>query len=455
MTRIVLPLLVASSLVWAAVGNAATRPHYGGTVHVSMRAAPASLDPAEPTQANSAATQNISCLIFDTLVTLDDRGQPQPALASSWQSESGGQRWQFTLRSGVKFHSGAAFTPDTAAASLRAANPTWKVFPTADSVVIEFDSPALDFPVKLGLQRNAIAKREGNKLFGTGPFAIADWQQGKKLTLTARDDYWGGRPFVDSIEIEMGRSLREQMISLDLSKVDVVEIAPEQAHRAAAEARHVESSASVELMALVFSRERQSPDDGKLREALALSIDRSSLNTVLLQGGGEPTGGLLPNWLSGYSFLFPVDSDLPRARQERDEVRQVPAWTLGYDSNDPVARVVAERISLNARDAGLTLQLTAANNADVRLMRIPLLSLDAGVALTSAATMLGLPEPKLIGTSAGDLYAAESALLQSQRLIPLLHLRTSYGVATSVKHWAQGPDGIWRMPDVWLGTDKP
>ena len=455
MRRIVSILLVASSLMWAAAGSAATRPHYGGTLHVAMRAAPLSLDPVDPVLASSSAMLNVSGLIFDTLVTLDDRGQPQPTLATSWQSEPGAQRWQINLRAGVKFHNGAAFTPDAVAASLRASNPSWRVFPASDSVIVECDAPVQDIPAQLAMQRNAIAKRDANKLFGTGPFSIADWQPGKKLTLTARDDYWGGRPFVDSIEIEMGRSLREQMISLDLGKTDLIEIAPEQAHRAAAEGRKVASSAPVELMAMVFTRERQSPDEGKLRRALALSIDRNSLNSVLLQGGGELTGAILPNWLSGYAFLFAADPDIPRARQERDEVRQVPAWTLGYDPNDPVARVVSERISLNARDAGLTLQLTAASTADVRLVRIPLLSRNAQVALTSAATSLAIPEPKLIGNSAGDLYAAESALMQSQRVIPLLHLRSNVGVGASVRNWAVRPDGSWHAQEVWLGTDKP
>ena len=455
MRRIVSTLLVASSLMWAAAGSAETRPHYGGTLHVAMRAAPLSLDPVDPALASSSAMLNVSGLIFDTLVTLDDRGQAQPALATSWQSEPGAQRWQINLRAGVKFHNGAAFTPDAVAASLRASNPSWRVFPASDSVIVECDAAEPDIAAQLAMQRNAIVKRDGNKLFGTGPFSIADWQPGKKLTLTARDDYWGGRPFIDSIEIEMGRSLREQMISLDLGKMDLIEVAPEQAHRAAAEGRKVASSAPVELMALVFTRERQSPDEGKLRHALALSIDRSSLNSVLLQGGGELAGAILPNWLSGYAFLFAVDPDIPRARQERDEVRQVPAWTLGYDPNDPVARVVSERISLNARDAGLTLQVTAASTADVRLVRIPLLSHNAQVALTNAAASLAIPGPKLIGNSAGDLYAAESSMMQSQRVIPLLHLRNNIGVGASVRSWAVRPDGSWHAQEIWLGTDKP
>jgi len=454
MRRSGLALIVATSLLLAGIAAGATRPRYGGTLRVAIRAVSISLDPADSGQPDSLARRNLSHLIFDTLVTLDDRGRPQPALASSWQPEPGNQRWQFYIRHGVTFQDGTPVTSDAVAASLRVANPNWKVFPTGEAIVIERDSPAPDLPAELALPRNGIAKRDG-KLTGSGPFAITRWDPGKKLTLAARDDYWGGRALVDSVEIEMGKNFREQMISLDLGKADLIEVAPEQAQRAAMEGRRVESSAPTELMALVFSRDRQSPEDGRLREALALSVDRGSMNTVLLQGGGEPAGGLLPNWMTGYAFLFPTDADLPRAHQARSEVRQAPAWTLGYDASDPVARNIAERIALNARDAGLALTLTTTTAADVRLVRIPLTSLDAHIALTTVAAALGLPHPKFNGNSVHDLYAAETALLQSQRVIPLLHLRAASAMSGAVRNWTGDRDGSWRLQDVWLGTEKP
>ncbi|HLB86688.1 MAG TPA: ABC transporter substrate-binding protein [Terriglobales bacterium] len=454
MRRSALPLLVATSLLLAGIALGATRPRYGGALRVAVRATPISLDPADSGQPDSFVRRNLSRLIFDTLVRLDDRGRPQAALANSWQPEPGDQRWQFYIRHGVTFQDGAPVTSDAIAASLRVANPNWKVFPTGEAVVIECDSPAPDLPAELALPRNGIAKRDG-KLTGSGPFAITRWDPGKKLALTARDDYWGGRALVDSVEIEMGKNFREQMISLDLGKADLIEVAPEQAQRAAMEGRRVESSAPTELMALVFSRDRQSPEDGRLREALALSVDRGSMNTVLLQGGGEPAGGLLPNWMTGYAFLFPTDADLPRAHQARSEVRQAPAWTLGYDASDPVARNIAERIALNARDAGLALTLTTATAADVRLVRIPLPSLDAHIALTTVAGALGLPHPKVSGNSVHDLYVAETALLQSQRVIPLLRLRAASAMSRTVRNWTGDRDGSWRLQDVWLGTEKP
>jgi ABC-type transport system substrate-binding protein len=444
-------LLAAGSLLLAVVAGAETRPHYGGTLHVCLRAAPASLDPG---QAELTGSRSLLDLIFDTLVTLDDQGRPQPALATAWQAESGNQRWQFSLRQGVAFPDGAPLTPDVVATSLRAANPTWKVFSTGSAVIIERDSPAPELPAELALPRNSIVKREGGKLTGTGPFVIAQWEAGKKLMMVARDDYWGGRPFLDSIEVEMGKNFREQMVSFDLGKAQVIEVAPEQAHRAATEGRRVEHSAPIELVALVFVRDSKSAAESKERDALSLSIDRRLLNSVVLQNGGEPAGGLLPNWMSGYGFLFPVDVNLVRAQQERAEVPESTVWNLGFDVSDPIARVLAERIVLNARDAGLRLQL-AAGPADVRLVRVALASLDAQVGLPELAATLGLPPLKINGNLVDDLYAAESVLVKSQRVIPLLHLRTAGAVSKTVRNWGGARDGGWRLADVWLGAERP
>jgi len=427
-------------------------------LRVALRAAPVSLDPADAAQAGSLAGRNISSLIFDTLVTLDQRGRPQPALASSWQSEPGSQRWQFQLRRGVTFSDGSALTADAVAASLRVANPGWKVFPAAEAVVIQRDSPDPDLPLELTLTRNGIAKRGAGRPIGTGAFVVSQWDAGKRLALAAREDYWAGRPFLNGVDIDCGKNLRDQMLTLDLGKVDLIEVAPEQAHRTAAEGRRVESSPPTELMALVFARDRQDADEGHLREALTLSIDRGSLSTVLLQSGGEPGGGLLPNWISGYGFVFSTEMDAAKARQARGEARQASPWTLVYDAADPVARVVAERIALNARDAGLMLQPTTSAMPDLRLVRLAMASLDARVALTQLAGELGLVQVALPAKTAGDpvedLYAAESTLLQSQRVIPLLHARTSYGMSASVRNLSLAGDGSWRLQDIWLDTEK-
>lgn len=452
MRRTVLTLLAVSSLLLLKV-EAATRPRYGGTLHVAMREAPVSLVPPDLLQAGWPGPYNLARLLYDTLAVLDEKGVPQPSLAYSWQSDTDYQRWQISLRPSVTFEDGTPLTPAIVAASLRASNLAWKVYPASDYVIVECGRAMPDFPAALALAKNSIAKGEG-KPMGTGPFTVGQWDPGKKLVLTAREDYWGGRAFIDSIDIELGKGLREQWIALESGKAQWIEAAPDQTRKLDGPGRRAVSSAPLELMAILFARDRKSPEDGRLRHALALSIDRTALSNVLLQGGGEPAGGLLPSWLSGYGFIFPVSLELAKARQLRAETNQALPWTLGYDINDPLARMVAERAALNARDADLLVQVTSSNTADMRVVRVPLVSLDGRVALDECATMLGLPLPARNGQS-DDLYTAENSVLQMQRVVPLLHLRNVSAVQSTVNVPPVGRDGGWRLQDAWLGGERP
>jgi hypothetical protein len=174
----------------------------------------------------------------------------------------------------------------------------------------------------------------------------------------------------------------------------------------------------------------------------------------LLGGEGTIAGGILPNWVSGYEFLFPAETDVTKAQEERGGVNQAPLWTLGYSPSDPLSQVIAERIALNARDVGLRVQPSAGTNVDVQLVRVRQQSVDAAVALKTVAAQLGLGDPKLENTSAQALYQAEHSLLQSQRVIPLFHVPVIYGLGPNLKGWNSRRDGSWRMPDVWMNLPR-
>jgi hypothetical protein len=91
------------------------------------------------------------------------------------------------------------------------------------------------------------------------------------------------------------------------------------------------------------------------------SIVRPIVN-VLAQRKGEAAFSLLPQWLSGYAFLFQSAPDVPRAKQLASALRLGPI-SLSYPANDAFLRSVAERVALNARDAGITIQPTPAIRA--------------------------------------------------------------------------------------------
>src|ERR1051325_4111482 len=218
MKRTCLQWLAASSLLLAAIcASAATRPRYGGTLRISSATALNSIDPADAP--DSLLRRNVTRLLFETLVIVDDNGTIQPSLADSWNSSFAGQRWQFILRHGLTFSDGSPLSPDVVAASLRKSNPAWKVTSQADGITIELETAVSDFPAELSLTRNAIARR-GDKLLGTGPFVVSQWEPRRHLVLTARDDYHDGRVFLDNVDFEMGKPLREQSIAFDLGKTD-------------------------------------------------------------------------------------------------------------------------------------------------------------------------------------------------------------------------------------------
>jgi peptide/nickel transport system substrate-binding protein len=448
MRRIAWLLLAISSVPALAIAGAAkVRPHYGGTLRIMVREAPASLDPARLSASQGA---RIFPVIFEGLTRFDTHGRLQPQLATRWQGDSSDQRWQFWLRPGVKFHDGTALTAEATAASLRVANPAWTVSVDGDSVVIETAAPDVDLPAELALPRNGVAHHAGNKVVGTGPFIVSDWQPGKSLALVANEDYWGGRPFADSLVVAPGQNWRQQMVALELGKADVVEVAPEQARRLSAAGRAIVESAPDELVALVFARTAQSVDETRVRQALSAAIDRASIVNVLLQGQGESAETILPNWMTGYAMLFGQTAEKAESAVSAGSAGTM---TLSYDASDPANQLIAERVALNARDAGIWVQPAAsAANADVVLARIALASPQPQLAAQVVAGAAGLPIPQFQGTSPEELYGREKEMLQSGRIIPLAHVPETTAMGPGVNGWRSGLSGGSQLADVWLGS---
>ena len=444
MKRFSLLLLAASSLLLAA--NAETRPHYGGSLRIALAETPQSFAPG--TLAGPSLS-SLSRQVFETLVALDEQGRPQPLLATSWQSEPGNQRWRFLVRSGVSFQDGAPLDAAAVVASLRNSNPGWKVIASGNSVIIETDSPDREVPSELALARNGIVRHSGSQLLGTGPL-VGQFDPGKHLTLTANDHYWAGQPFLDSVEVDFGVKERDAVTALDLGKADVVEVPAEDIQRLRAQDRTVIASDPSELMALVFSTAAANEIDARVRSIIAQSLDTAAITDVVLQGGAEPSGALLPNWLSGYAFVFTHPSQPP----QRAEPSHSPL-SLGYDASDAIARVVAERILLNARDRGLAIQLTTSGSAELKLVRVALASSDARLALIELANALALPSPSFPADSTEALYAAEKSLLEGRRVLPLLHSRYAVALRANVRGLSLYPDGRWNLGSVWLAPEKP
>ena len=412
---------------------------------MEIRAAPEVLEPAAP----------FAALVFEPLVRLDAAGAPQPCLALSWQHDASAKRWQFQLRQGVKFHDGFLLVPAAVATSLAAAFPGVSISAANDSVIFRADHPMPDLPLALAHGAPVFAHDAEGGFVGTGPFRLAAWEPGRRARFTTYDDYWGARPFLDAVDVQLGRALQDQLVDLELGKTDVAEIGPAELRRGSDRGRTVWASAPDELIALVFTPGHA--EDARVREALALALDRAAMHNVLLQKQGEVSAALLPQWLSGYAFAFPATPDVARARTLAAAVpAQMHALALSFEASLPGGRALAERIAVNARDAGITIRVTTDNSqADVRLVEARLPALDAARALAGLATALGLARPSAPNEVP---YDDEKKLLEDFRVIPLFHLPDLYGATSRVHVYAPpaiGRLGEWHFENVWLNGGTP
>ena len=201
--------------------------------------------------------------------------------------------------------------------------------------------------------------------------------------------------------------------------------------------------------------------DARIREAVALSIDRAAIVNFILQKEGEPAGGLLPQWSSGTAFLFSTVADVVHAKELSAQIVPAPKIVLGYDSGDSLEQAVAERIAVDAREARVQLTAQAVrpgleNATDARLVRLRMQSKSPALALESFIDTLGgmtkieekaLPDP----ASAEDIYNRERAIVTSYRVVPLVWLPRVYGLSGRVRDWTPpGPGESWPLADVWL-----
>jgi ABC-type transport system substrate-binding protein len=481
MKRSLLQLFVISSLaliVAAAGAHASSRPRYGGTVRILLHDRVMSIDPLSD-EDRPAARDRMTALTFETLTELDAQGRLQPRLASSWHAETSKRVWQFRLRL-ANFHDGTVVTAADAAASLARSNPAWKFSaPDRQTVSIEAPYPVQHMAEIMALPRYAIVKRQTDStgaaiLIGTGSYKLTQWQAGEHAQFSANEDYWGGRPFADAIEFQMGSSLRDQLMDRQLGTYAATELSIDQLRTVEQNNETVALSRPSDLLAIIFlqpdsgGRPGKKPVDPRVREALNLAINRAAISNVLLQRRGIPASGLLPQWLTGYEFMFGSATNIERARELRADAAAfvvISPISLAYDFSDPLAKLVAERIAVDAREAGIIVQPYAEShinskaarssmNADAVLLRTSLASLDPPVALWARMDDLGLfPEniPAILGaTRAEDLVEIEHKMLGGFRALPVAHVPQALWLNNNAHNWQQMANGTWQLDQLWI-----
>jgi len=192
-----------------------------GGAFVRWSSEPSTLDPQLVTD---QASIEICIKVFDTLVHFaPGTTEIEPGLAKSWDVSDDGLEYTFYLREGVKFHNGRNMTADDVKYSfdrlvseeLASPRATFAseisdvTVVNATTVKLTLEYPFIPFLSKLAYPSFAPLPQEeveaagedwSKNPVGTGPFKFVKWDAGSVVVIEAFDDYWNGRPYIDTYE---------------------------------------------------------------------------------------------------------------------------------------------------------------------------------------------------------------------------------------------------------------
>jgi peptide/nickel transport system substrate-binding protein len=318
----------------------------------------------------------------------DQNLELQPRIAESWEPNEDGSAWTFKIRQGVTFHNGATLTandvvstfdklidPDGGSANAQSAlggvlSPGNIEASDDSTVVFNLDAPNGNFPTLVSSANyNAIIIPAdldpadwGTTFEGTGPFKLERFTPKVGLSVVRNEAYWGDKPFADKVDIKFYDEEAPMILGLQGDEVDFVE------HFSVSGGAPLLGDENVQVIAVKAATHRQlhmrtdkEPfTDNRVRQAIALSIDRPALVDGLWEGQADigndsPFGPLYPS----------TDTSVPQREQDIDQAKQLLAdagmadgfsvqldtWN-GFEIPD-----LAQLIKNNAAEIGVTLNL--------------------------------------------------------------------------------------------------
>ena len=268
------------------------------------------IDPLTISDPASIPLLNQTC---DYLIDDDELGHLVPALATGWKANARGDIWTLTLRDGVKFHDGQVLhAKDVVATFDRLTDPATgsaalSVFKgvlakgstrAIDARTVEFhlDAPNGNFPYYVSSDNyNAVilpASYTGGfeKTFiGTGPFRLEQYLPKRGATFVRNPTYWGTPAVPDRVQFAFYADAPAQLLAMQGREADVMPNLPVQGglsilNNPAFKVLSVKSSSHRQI----HMRCEQGPFvDARVRQALALSLDRDILSRGLFRGRAQ------------------------------------------------------------------------------------------------------------------------------------------------------------------------
>ncbi|WP_134732395.1 ABC transporter substrate-binding protein [Amycolatopsis nivea] len=288
----------------------------GKTFTFALPTDPGTLDPAITVL---SAARNLDGFLYDALINLDAKGEPEAALAEKWEADT--TTASFTLRKGVTCSDGSPLTAADVAANINfigdpanksplagvtvksgtkavAGEGTVKITSGAPDAFLLRNIAGLPIVCAKGLaDRKTLAKGEN----GTGMFTVSEIVPNDHYTLTRRKDYtWGPGQFdpkqkglPDKVTIRVVPNMTTTSNLLLSGEVNAAAITGQDQQRLRAQ-RLFHADLVVPFGEFFFN---QAPGrvgaDQAMRRALTQAIDLAQVAKVLTRDGSAPVKGMV------------------------------------------------------------------------------------------------------------------------------------------------------------------
>ncbi|MFN8523516.1 MAG: ABC transporter substrate-binding protein [Chloroflexota bacterium] len=301
----------------AAAKPAAGTPKKGGVLVVGATDEAASLDPHFQ---NALARQQRTQNIYSMLVQYDKDLRPVPDLAEKWEVAPDGKTYTFTLRKGVKFHSGREVVAEDVKYSLERIRDPNKasqgkgLLSSVDTVevaggnVVKLNLKNPDAGILAGLASawGAIVNKDdvdknGGSLDkadgGSGPYMIDEWIPNQTLKLKRFPDYYNkDTAFLDGITFQVIPEESAIIAQLRSGTVHLTILKDNKNFQVVKDAQNLTTIRGPRLGFDYIDIDNQREPFNKLevRQAFSYAIDREEMLQVAASGLGQLLGPVPP-----------------------------------------------------------------------------------------------------------------------------------------------------------------
>jgi peptide/nickel transport system substrate-binding protein len=329
-------------------------------------------DTLNPAYAFLTESYTVFDLVYSTMVTEGADGSYIGVLAKDWSVSDDGLTWTYTLKDGIKWHNGEAFTaaqmawsinaimldPDGWAASANYTGGFAEVTAPDDKTVVivtEYPIANMDYRISFlyavyppdfeGFTTPEDLQNFTNfEAVGTGPFKINTFDKDTGvLLLDASQDYFDGGPKIDGVIFQTFDNTDAMIQALKVGDIDLVNEVPASAFVTVQGFEGVKATAingryfNEVILNSADPNNNPAPTgnpalaDPAVRLAIAYSMNKQDIVDIVAQGLATPGDTIVPPTLGGGFWHSPNVKEIPFDINEANRVLDEAGYVLGAD----------------------------------------------------------------------------------------------------------------------------